>query len=167
MVADLVVAIFALGLLGLALRRAGSAYLVFRGTRVITCPGTGQHAAVDLAAGRAALTAVFRAPTPGLRDCSRWTGQTDCNRECLTQIRASPEEGLVRRILTKWYGGKSCVSCGRPLAEIHWTRRKPCLMSPGLRILEWKDIPPETIPRVLETHGPVCWNCFVAETRTW
>jgi len=52
-------------------------------------------------------------------------------------------------------------------AEIHWMQHKPCLMSPDLRIFEWKDIQPEKIPRVLETHGPVCWNCFVAETRTW
>jgi hypothetical protein len=167
MVAEFVVTTFALVLLGLELRRVGGAYLVFRGTRVITCPGTGQPAAVDVAAGRPALTAVFRAPIPGLRNCSRWTEHRHCNQECLTQIRVAPGEGLVRTILTKWYEGKSCVCCGRPQAEIHWMQHKPCLMSPDLRIFEWKDIQPEKIPRVLETHGPVRWNCFVAETRTW
>jgi hypothetical protein len=167
MSAGLVVTIFGLVLLGVALRRAGSAYLVFRGTRVIACPGTGQPAAVDVAAGRAALTAVFGAPIPGLRDCSRWAEHQDCNQECMAQVRASPEEGLVRTILTKWYAGKSCVCCGRPLAEIHWMQHKPCLMSPDLRIFEWRDIQPDKIPQVLETHSAVCRNCFVAETRTW
>jgi hypothetical protein len=167
MVAVLVVAILALVLLGLELRRVGSAYLAFQGARVITCPGNGQPAAVDVAAGWAALTAAFRTPIAALRNCSRWPESRDCNQECLAQIGESPRDSLVRTILTRWYAGKSCVSCGRPVGEIHSLQHKPCLMSPDLRILEWRDIRPEKIPRALETHGPVCRNCFVAETRTW
>ena len=47
-----------------------------------------------------------------------------------------------------------------------WWQHKPSLASPELRILEWKDIQPETIPSVLQTHLPVRWNCYVAETHT-
>ena len=167
MVFELAVIILALVVLGLGLRRVGSAYLLFRGTRAITCPGCGQPVAVDVAAGRAALTGVFRSPILRVRDCSRWTEQRDCAQECLAQIKAAPESGVIRTILTRWYKGRSCVCCGRPLAEVHWMQHKPCLMSPEMRILEWNDIRPERIPRALEDHGPVCWNCFVAETRTW
>ena len=48
---------------------------------------------------------------------------------------------------------------------IPW-RHKPCVMSPELRLCEWKDIRAEDIPKVLATHTPVCWQCLVAETHT-
>ena len=79
----------------------------------------------------------------------------------------APEECLIRQVLAKWYKGKSCSSCGKPFEEIGWGQHKPCLMSPELRILEWKDIQPEKIPRILKTYRPLCWTCFVAETQTW
>lgn len=167
MIGYVAVAILALGLLGLAFRRLAGAYLTFRGKRVITCPACGELAAVELAAGRAAVTAIFRRPALRLRDCSRWSGRRDCGQDCLEQIEAAPEECLVRTILVKWYEGKSCTCCGRPLGEISRMQRHPGLMSPELRIFEWRDLQPEKIPRVLETHQPVCWHCLVAETHTW
>ena len=160
------VAILGLALLTLGFARVVGAYLRFRGRWVVTCPATEQPAAVELDAGHAALMAAFRQPTPQLRDCSRWAEQPDCCQECLKQIESAPEECLVRTILTRWCQGKSCTYCGRPLGEINWRKHKPCLASPELRILEWKDIQPETIPSVLPTYLPVCWNCYVAETHT-
>jgi hypothetical protein len=167
MASDIVVAILALGFLGWGFGRAGGAYLRFRGKRVISCPETKRPAAVDVAAGLAALTALFRKPSLKLRDCSRWTERHDCGQKCLTQIEAAPEECLIRTILTKWYQGKSCTCCGRGLGEVNWNQHRPCLMSPDLRIVEWRNVQPEAIPHVLETHRPVCWNCNVAETHTW
>ncbi len=137
------------------------------GKRVVTCPETGRPAGVELAAFRAALKALFGAPALQLRDCSHWPQRRDCGQACLNEIEAAPDDCLVRTILTKWYTGKTCVCCGQPPGEITWTRHKPCLMSPDLRIVEWETLPPEKIPYVLETHKPVCWNCNVAETHTW
>jgi hypothetical protein len=131
---------------------------------VVRCPETGQAAAVELDPFRAALKVLFGAPALRLRDCSHWPERHDCSRACLQQIEAAPDDCLVRTILTKWYAGKSCVCCGQPLEEITWTRHKPCLMSPDLRIIEWQSLEPETIPYVLETHQPVCWNCNLADT---
>jgi hypothetical protein len=165
--AGVVVAILGVGLLGLMFWRAGGAYLRFRGKRVVACPETRRPAGVEVAAGRAAWTAVFRAPALRLSDCSRWPERGPCGQACLTQIEAAPEECLVRTILTKWYREKSCICCGRPMGEINWMQHKPCIMSPDLRICEWKDVQAEEIPQVLETHRPVCWNCLVAETHTW
>lgn len=167
MVAGYVVIPLLLVLLGLGVGRAGSAYLKFRGKRVIPCPELGQPAAVDLSAVRMALKAVFRKPVPRLRDCSNWTGQGGCKQDCLAQLGAAPEEYRVRSILRRWYEGKSCVCCGTPMEKTDRMKRGPCAISADLKILEWTDIPPQEIPKVLETHKPVCWNCLVAETHTW
>jgi hypothetical protein len=153
-----------LGVVGWGCWRAARAYLRFRGKRVVTCPETEQSAAVELAMWRIAITAAFREPGLRLRDCSRWRQRAPCDQACLAGIAASPEECLVLTILSKWYEGKTCTCCGRPVGQIsHW-RHKPCLMSPSMRIFEWKDIPSENIPLVLGTHAPVCWRCLVAET---
>jgi len=144
--------------------RAGHAYLKFRGKRIVTCPETKQPAAVELATWRVALTAPFRGPELRLRDCSRWRERAPCDQVCLAQVAASPEQCLVLTILCKWYEGKVCTCCGRPVGEIGRWQHKPCLLSPDLRLFEWKDIPSEEIPMVLGTHAPVCWRCLVAET---
>ncbi|MGA2725824.1 MAG: hypothetical protein ABSG79_25870 [Bryobacteraceae bacterium] len=162
-----VAVVLALGLLGLVLWKGGGAYLKFQGKRVVACPETSQPAAVELAAGRAALTAVFGEPALRLRDCSRWSERGPCGQDCLRQIEEAPEDCLLRTILTNWYREKECACCGKPIAEINWMQHKPCLMSPDLRIRAWKDFRPEHIPQVLETHRPVCWNCLIADTHTW
>ena len=154
-------------MLALVLGKLLVSYLRLRGKRVVTCPQAKEAAAVDLDAGFAALTALFKKPTLRLRDCSRWGENHECGRACLRQIEAAPEDCLVRRILTAWYQGKSCIYCGRPFEGINWMQHKPCLVSPGLRIFEWGEIQPEAIPQVLATHSPVCWTCNVAETHTW
>ena len=87
-------------------------YIRLRGQRVITCPETGEPAGVELAAGRAAATALAGEPALRLRDCSRWPERAGCGQECLSQIEAAPEDCLVRSLLTKWYEGISCVDCG-------------------------------------------------------
>jgi hypothetical protein len=30
--------------------------------------------------------------------------------------------------------------------------------------LPWQEVAPETLPQVLATHRPVCFDCYVAET---
>jgi hypothetical protein len=160
-----VVAIIGTGLIAM-LALAGRAYLRFRSLRLVTCPQTEEPAAVRLAPGWATLTAIFARPRLRLRACSHWHEREVCGQACLKQIEAAPEACLLRNILAKWYEGKSCACCGRPFGAIAWSDHKPCLMSPELRIRQWQDIQPETTPRVLETHVPVCWNCFVAETHT-
>ena len=94
-------------------------YARFRGTRVVTCPENQQPAAVKVDAVRAALSTV------GTRDlelsqCSRWPEKRDCGQECIAQIEASPEDCLVRAILTKWYMERNCVVCGKALGQIDW-----------------------------------------------
>jgi hypothetical protein len=138
-------------------------YARFRGTRVVTCPENQQPAAVKVDAVRAALSTV------GTRDlelsqCSRWPEKRDCGQECIAQIEASPEDCLVRAILTKWYMERNCVVCGKALGQIDWLHHKPALRAPNRQSVEWQQVPPESIPEVLATHEPICWDCHIAAT---
>jgi hypothetical protein len=158
------IVIVLLGFVGWGSWRAARAYLKFRGKRIVTCPETEQPAAVELAAWHIALASTLREPNLRVRDCSRWRQVAPCDGACLTRIEEAPEEFLVLTILSKWYAGKTCTCCGRPVGQISRWQHKPCLMSPDMHIFEWKEIPTENIPRVLGTHAPVCWTCLVAET---
>jgi hypothetical protein len=148
-----------------ALPILAAAWRRYRGTRVITCPETHQPAAVEVDARHAAVTLLLGGASElRLRDCTRWPEKRNCGQECLRQIEATPEDCLVRNMLARWYAGKSCVCCGKELGEIDWLQHRPGLMSPEHKTFEWRDIPPETLPSVLASYLPVCWNCHVAES---
>lgn len=148
----------------LLLSSAATAYLKFRGTRLVTCPETEEPAAVEADAKYAAFTASIGERGLRLKDCSRWPERQDCVQQCLGQIVSAPEGCLVRNILAKWCGGRTCVLCGKALGEIDWLDHKPALMSPERVTLEWNEIPAEKVSVVLQTHMPVCWDCHIAET---
>ena len=140
------------------------AYFRFRGVRLVSCPETAESAAVEVNARHAALTRGIGHVYLQLKSCSRWPERQGCGQECLRQIEAAPEDCLVRAILTRSYQGKSCVYCRKPLEEMDWLEHRPALMRPDAVTFEWKDISPETIPEVLLTYAPVCWNCHVGAT---
>lgn len=142
-----------------------AAWRRYHGTSVITCPETSQPAAVEVNAVRAALTLlVGGAPDLRLSDCSRWPERRGCGQECLRQIEAAPEDCLVRNMLRRWYAGKTCVLCGQSVGERDWLQHRPALMNSDRKTFEWREIPPETLPSVLASSQPVCWNCHVAES---
>jgi hypothetical protein len=157
-------AVVALGLLYFVLRPFARAYWRYRGTRVITCPETRKPAAVWVDAGHAAVTAVAGRPRLRLKDCSRWPERAGCDQRCLSQVEIAPDGCLVRTLLAEWYRTKKCVFCGRPLGEADCVQHKPALLNGEGRTLEWSEVRPETIPDVLATHRPVCWDCHVAES---
>ncbi len=158
------VALATLVALYVLLRAAARTYLRFRGTRVVSCPETKTTAARELDAGRAALTAGLHEPELRVTSCSHWPERQDCGQRCLEEIRSAPDGCLARTMLSSWYRGKSCVTCGRALGEIDWMERKPALMSPERRTVEWHEVPAQALPEVLSTHLPVCWSCHVAES---
>lgn len=145
-------------------RVAGSVYLKYRGARVVTCPENSQPAGVKVDAKHAASSTLHGTPSLRLATCSRWPEHQNCGQECLKQIEDAPEDCLVRNILTRWYEGKTCVYCGKPIGEIRWADHKPALMSPDRKTVECTDVPAENIPSVLETYAPVCWNCHIVQT---
>jgi len=140
------------------------AYFGYRGKRIVTCPETHQPAAVDVAAGEAALGAFLCEPTLRLKECSRWPEREHCGQECLRQLEVNLENCLVWNIVSKWYEDKKCVFCHKTFGKLHTLDHAPALLSPDHQTVEWKDLRPEQLPAVFSTHRPVCWNCHVAQT---
>jgi hypothetical protein len=140
------------------------AYQRYRGTRLITCPETGCAAAVEVDKKHAASTSALGETELRLSSCSRWPEREGCGQECLSQIEASPEGCLVRNMLIEWYRGADCAFCRKEIPEIHWSDHKPALRTPEGRTIEWSDVRPEDLPRVLATHERVCWNCHIAQS---
>ncbi len=138
-------------------------YRRFRGTRVITCPETREPAAVEVDAVQAAFSGLERIHLR-LKECSRWPERENCGQECLQQIQAAPEDCLLKNMLIRWYAGKTCAVCGKPVGEIQWHEHKPALLSPDHKTVEWFEFRPEKVGEVLATHRPVCWDCHIAST---
>jgi len=159
-----IVVVFALAAIYFAARVVAPAYLKYRGKRLITCPENQAPAAVEVDAVHAAVTAGISRPDLQLKTCSRWPERRDCGQQCLSQIAAAPEDCLVRKIASRWYEGKQCAYCGKPFGEIHWHERQPALMGPDRKTVQWNEVRPETLPEVLATHQPVCWDCHIVET---
>ena len=153
--------IILLALLVLAGVVFGRAYLRYRGDRVITCPENHRPAGVAVDTGHVLLTTLEGRTELRLQSCSRWPERRDCGQECLREIEASPEDCLVRHILTQWYAGKTCALCGKPIGEISWADHKPALLNADHRTVEWRDVPPAAVPDVLASHQAVCWNCHI------
>jgi len=143
--------------------QAALAWRRWRGTRLVTCPETLRPAAVDMDLRHAVLGSMAGRPDLRLRDCSRWPERSGCGQVCLTQVEESPEDCLVRHMLERWYADRACAYCRKPFGLIHWHDHKPGLRGPDGGLREWREVPPETLPDVLSTHAPVCWNCLIAE----
>jgi len=133
----------------------GRAWWKFRGDRVVTCPENHRHAGVK-------VDAVHAAGKLRLRACSRWPEKAGCGQECLAEIAASPADCLVRNIAGKWYEGKTCASCGKPLGRIEWGPSQPALLSADKRSVEWKQVPADQLFETLEAAKPICFACHMA-----
>ena len=148
-------------LAGLAVWRLGGAWWKYRGQRIITCPETRRPAGVVVDATHAAASAFGKAPQLRLSECTRWPEKAGCGQECLSQIEKGPGECLVRTLVARWYEGKTCVSCGKPIQDVAWADQRPGLRAPDGTLVAWPDVAPETLPELFRTHAPVCWNCLV------
>lgn len=141
-----------------------SAWRRFHGSRLVTCPETQHPAAVEVNARHLVLTALVGRPVLRLKSCSRWPEKQDCGQACIAQIEEAPEDCLIRTLVTNWYRDKSCVLCASPIGEMHWHDHPPALRGPDGTTFEWSEAPPESLPELLASHEPVCWNCHVVET---
>ena len=136
------------GVVYMALRTTGRAWLKFRGTRVVTCPETKEPAAIQVEAGHAAWTR-FSGPDLRVKQCSHWPGtwaaaptreRRNCDEGCLSQIEAAPKDCLVRTVLTNWYQGKNVSIVASPwMKSTGWNRNQLC-----------------SIPRASQSSGGIC-----------
>jgi hypothetical protein len=67
--------------------------------------------------------------------------------------------------LKRFFDGKECAICKRPIPPVHRTGLKPGLFNPATRETHsWDDIPNVNLPTALETQLPLCSACQVAES---
>ena len=135
----------------------------YRGSRIVTCPETKKPAIVEVDALHASLTSTVGLPHIRLQDCSRWPIKEQCGQECLMNLDVAPESCLVSGVLMRWYRDRNCVYCRKPFPELHWVDHRPALLNSDGTLLSWNEVNLEKLPEVLETHSPVCWNCYIAQ----
>jgi hypothetical protein len=63
----------------------------------------------------------------------------------------------------RWYRDKKCVYCRKPFPELHWVDHRPALLTPDGKLLAWNAVKLDEMRHVLETHAPVCWDCYIAQ----
>jgi hypothetical protein len=157
-----VLALVLILLAGVAVWRLGSAWLRYRGQRVITCPETKRPAGVVVDAAHAAATAFGKVPELRLSECSRWPEKAGCGQECLSEIRQTGADCLVRNIIAKWYEGKNCAACGQPIGAIDWSGSHPAVLVADQVSVEWNQIPADKLNGTLAAALPICFSCHTA-----
>jgi hypothetical protein len=155
---------FLVVLMAIIIGRLVYAWMRYRDERLITCPENLRAAGVRLNARHAAATSLLHAADLRLSACSRWPERAGCGQECLSQIEAAPNGCRVRSILTEWYAGKVCASCGRPFGDVKWNAAKPALQTADKVTVEWKQVAVAGLPETLKTALPVCFACHMAGT---
>ena len=160
---SLYVILVLLGVLSFFVVVAARAYFRYRGVRVVTCPETRAPAAVSVDAGHAALSAAWDHTELRLDQCSRWPERGMCDQPCLKQIAAAPEDCLLRSILTRWFLGKTCVFCEKPIPPIHPHAQQPALRHPDGHTFDFTALPAEQLVTRLNEFEAVCFDCHIAE----
>jgi hypothetical protein len=149
-------------LAGATLWRLGSLWWKYRGQRVITCPENKRPAGVAVDAAHAAAGAFGKTPELRLSECTRWPEKAGCGQECLSEVRDSGADCLVRNIIAKWYRDKDCAVCGQPIGEIDWTASRPALLLADRTSVEWNRIPADELMGRLAVALPICFPCHTA-----
>ena len=137
-------------------------YVRYRGKRIVTCPETNLPVSTEVNAALAAATSMATQPRFVVTACSRWPEHAGCAQACALQIEASPEETLVRSIVTRWYAGTNCVYCAKPIADIGGLVSPAILTSDG-ELCEWTEVAADDLPRFLADSVAVCATCELAE----
>ena len=135
----------------------------YRGSRIVTCPETSRPAIVKVDSVHASLTSIVGLPDIRLQDCTRWPIKGQCGQECLMDLDVAPESCLVSGVLMRWYRDKNCVFCNRTFPELHWVDHRPGLLTPEGNLLAWNAVKLDQMRNIMETHTPVCWDCYIAQ----
>ena len=136
-------------------------YFRNRGRRSVVCPDNHEPVTVEVDNQFAFFTALRGEEHERLQSCSRWPEKGDCGQECLAQVNPSPEN--LERLLQKWYQGKSCAICARPLTPADWRRSRLALLNEEHKLFELRHMHLDEIPSALDHMVPLCWNCHQEE----
>jgi hypothetical protein len=162
----LLIALAAIAAVIVGRRLAASMYAwKFRGPMLVTCPENQNAAAVKVAVFRAAVDEFAGRQRLQLKDCSRWPERQECDRNCLRQIERNPDEHRVWNVAAKWFAGKKCVLCRKPIEPVSHFDHAPALMKiVDRKTVEWTNVSFEKLPAAFAECVPVCWSCHMTET---
>jgi len=164
MLAAFPLALFVAGailLIGLPVGISLSSYFRNRGRKTVICPENHESVTVEMDNTYAFRTALRGQEHERLQSCSRWPEKGDCGQECLAQIDPTPEN--LERLLQKWYEGKTCAICNRPLTPADWRRSRLALLNEKEKLFELRHMHLDEIPTALDKLTPLCWNCHQEE----
>src|SRR5262249_10551274 len=82
-----------------------------------------------------------------------------------TQTVISRLDQATTELLYRFFEGKECAVCKRPIPPVPRTGLKPGLLDPATHETHsWNEIPQLDLPAALETQLPLCPDCQVAES---
>lgn len=77
----------------------------------------------------------------------------------------APHDHATTELLKRFFDGKDCAICKRPIPPVHRTGLKPGLLNPATyEAHSWDEIPNVDLSTALETELPLCSTCQVAES---
>jgi hypothetical protein len=77
----------------------------------------------------------------------------------------SPHDHATTELLKRFFDGKDCAICKRPIPPVHRTGLRPGLFNPKThQTHSWDEIPNVNLSAALENELPVCSACQVAES---
>jgi hypothetical protein len=81
------------------------------------------------------------------------------------QAASSRHDPATNEQLKRFFDGKDCAICKRPIPPVHRTGLKPGLWNPRTHETHsWDQIPNVNLSALLETELPICSACQVAES---
>lgn len=78
---------------------------------------------------------------------------------------STAHDHATTKLLKRFFDGKACAICKRPIPPVHRTGMRPGLFNPATHEAHsWDEIPNANLAAVLEAELPVCSACQVAES---
>jgi hypothetical protein len=133
----------------------------FTRRRVVVCPETRSREKLEIDTRHAFKTLFRNIAELRVGQCARWPARAECDQECLLQIDTEP--AILDRTLAKFYAGKDCARCGKPLNKADWTRGRFAMLNATNELVPAGRMPLREFPMALEDYRPVFWACHQAE----
>jgi len=148
-------------LVGLPLTSTLQTYFKNRGRRPVVCPDDRKAADVEIDRKFALQAAMQGKEQMRVQSCTHWPENGACRQDCLVQVEPTPEN--IDRLLTRWFDGKPCSLCTRPLSPADWRFGRMAFLSDKFRLIELRQIDLDTIGSMSEPTRPLCWKCHQQE----
>jgi len=148
-------------LVGLPLASTLQTYFKNKGRRPVTCPDDRIAAEVEVDRKFALQAAMHGKEQMRVQSCTHWPKNGSCGQECLIQVEATPEN--IDRLQTKWFNGKPCSICARPLTPSDWRFGRMGFLNENSKLVELRQIDLDELGSVAEPTRPLCWSCHQQE----